>query len=276
MSVVINQERSKVAEIHQRLVQQVESFVASEDWRSFLNVAARFHRYSANNVMLILSQSPYATNVASFTTWKSLGRAVKKGEKGIRILAPCRYRVEDSGGGAVQGTNRDQWRLRGFKVVHVFDVSQTEGQALPTTQLPRLLEGEAPVGMWDTLCRMVRDRGFSIHRADCGEANGLTRFTSREVVVSDTLSDAAAAKTLCHELAHVRLHERAIGSMGRELIETEAESVAYIVSNAFGLDTAEYSISYVANWAQSSDLVKSTMQRVVTESHRIIEEAQLI
>jgi antirestriction protein ArdC len=248
--------------------------VTSEDWLAFLRMASRFHRYSVNNVLLILFQAPEATQVASYTTWKTLGRQVRKGEKGIKILAPCRYRAA-----AEESTSSTpvvpEWEIRGYRVASVFDIKQTDGEGLPSHEAPKLLAGEAPAGMTEAICKLITKEGFTVSRANLGAANGITRYLTREVVVAPHLSDRATAKTLCHELAHVRMHEDDLETRSRELIETEAESCAYLVAHAWGLDSGDYSIPYVAHWAQSADLVKSTMQRVVATARQIIDESGL-
>ena len=167
------------------------------------------------NLLLIGAQAPQATRVAGFRTWQSLGRQVRKGERGIAILAPCTYRPKSadraepagpagpepattSGGGvAPQGGGGRQ--VRGFRVVHVFALSQTEGALLPDVA-PTLLEGLAPAGLWDALAEQITAHGYTVHRGDTGRANGWTDPTSRTVRVSGGVDDAQAVKTLLHDL----------------------------------------------------------------------------
>jgi antirestriction protein ArdC len=197
--------------------------------------------------MLIFAQQPEATRIASYTTWKSLGRNVRKGEKGISILAPCRYRVEERESEKVEvGVS---WKLKGFKVGYVFDISQTDGEPIEEASVTQLLEGNAPDGMWDSLHTLIERDGYSVSRADCGAANWFTDRAAQKVVVAPHLSDAAAAKTLTHELAHVRQDSAHVNSVSRSLCEVEAESVAFVVCSALGLNSAPYSIGYVAGWA---------------------------
>ena len=266
--------RTALDEAHDQLVSAVEQLIKSDDWMTFLSMAAKFHRYSLNNVLLILNQMPTATQVASYTTWQGLGRQVRKGERGIKILAPCRYRTDVE---VTTGKAGDTYEVRGFRLVSVFDVSQTDGDSLPTVASPVLLEGEAPEGMWDAIKSIITADGFTVEVGDVGipDANGVTRFLSKEVIVAERLSNRAAAKTLCHELAHVRLHKDTLNARPREVLEVEAESTAYLVAHAWGLDTTDYSIPYVAHWAQSTELVKETMQRVITAARLIISECPL-
>ena len=266
--------RKNLEVAHQRLVEQVEQFADSEQWKIYLDVARRFHHYSPNNIALILSQRSDATQVASFSRWRSLGRSVRAGESGIKILAPCRYRVE----GEVRGDSSqgEQWRIGGFRVVHVFDVSQTEGRPLPDGHAPKLLEGEGPIGAWDKVVDLLEREGFAMFSSPLGDVNGETRFSTRQVHINDSLPDAAALKTLVHELAHIRCDHGTRSGLTREQVECEAESVAYIVlGEAFGLDSSCYSTSYVTHWASgNADLVRTTMQRVVAVAHSIIDDCR--
>ena len=120
----------RVEALHAQLTERLAALTTSDEWIAYLRAAARFHTYSANNVWLILMQRPEATRVAGFHTWKAVGRSVVKGAKGIKILAPCSYKVRDSEGAAVldeQGNERRM--LRGFRVVHVFDARRYRGRA---------------------------------------------------------------------------------------------------------------------------------------------------
>lgn len=266
--------RKNLEVAHQRLVEQVERFANSAEWKAYLDVARRFHHYSPNNIALILAQRSDATQVASFSRWRSLGRSVKAGEVGLKILAPCRYRVErEVHGDLSQG---EQWRIGGFRVVHVFDVSQTEGRPLPDGHTPQLLEGEGPTGAWEKVAELVEQEGYVIFSSPLGEVNGETRYSTRQVHINETLPDAAALKVLAHELAHIRCDHGTRSGLTREQAECEAESVAYIVlGEAFGLDSSCYSTSYVTHWASgNADVVRATMQRVVAVAHSIIEDCQ--
>jgi hypothetical protein len=224
-----------------------------------LQTASRFHRYSANNVMLFMLQRPDATCVAGFNAWKGFNRYVRKGEHGIRILAPCTYKVEGDDGD-------ERHILRGFKVVSVFDVSQTDGEDLPGEVRPELINGEAPTGLWDSLAEQVTTAGLELVRGQCGGANGRTDYSTRTVTVREDVDDAQACKTLAHELGHILLgHEAQLMTGCRRVLEVEAESVAYIVAQASGLDCSGYSLPYVAHWA-GGDLatVRKTAERVVS------------
>jgi antirestriction protein ArdC len=264
----------KLTEAHERMVEAIEALVSGEDWAAMLDVARRFHSYSPGNVLLILSQRPDATRLCGYRAWQALDHQVKKGERGIAILAPCVTR-----GRPVDESDEEERPalarvLRGFRVVHVFDVSQTEGPDLPDVA-PSLLEGAAPAVLWDRLADEVAAKGFSLLREDCSPANGQTDFLRRCVTVRPDLSEAQAAKTLAHELGHVLLHDEekfhGFGALScRGLAEVEAESVAYLICSTAGLSTGAYSFPYVARWANGDvALVRSAAERSLSAARAI-------
>ena len=241
-----------------------------------LDTAARFHHYSANNVFLIMVQRPDATRIAGYRTWQSRGRQVRKGEHGITILAPCRYKVETDDG-------EDSWVLRGFTTATVFDISQTDGEDLDEIR-PALLEGEAPAGLYAALAEMVNAQGFEL--VNCwseqasedtiGSANGRTDFGARTVTLRYGLSDAQRTKTLAHELGHILCgHESELFGGCRGRLEVEAESVAYIVCQATGMVTDGYSLPYLATWAAGDlEKVRQTAEKVVKVAGSILEQVE--
>jgi len=232
-----------------------------------LTVASKFHRYSLNNLFLIWRQNPDATRVAGYRVWQKLGRQVRKGEHGIRILAPARYKTKGEDGS-------ETWQVRGFTVVSVFDISQTDGEDLPDDVTPELLTGEGPEGAWDAVANLITSRGYTIQRGDCDGANGYVRWSDRVVKVRDDVDPAQALKTLIHELAHIDLgHET--WAADRPTKEVEAESVAYVIGQAIGLTTTEYTLPYVAGWARGdSDLIRETATRVVKTADAILNALQ--
>lgn len=256
----------RAAELHAELEAKLLTLVGDEGWSRFLRTAARFHSYSASNIFLIMSQCPNATRVAGFRKWQQLGRHVKRGEKSIKILAPARYKITD------EKANEVRWAVRGFTVANVFDISQTDGADLPDVA-PVLLTGAGIAGLWDGLAAQVATSGFTVERGDCQGANGWTNFTSRVVRVREDVEPAQAAKTLAHELGHVLLHspDEITYAENRALCEVEAESTAYVVCASAGLITDDYSLPYVARWANGdSAIVKATADRVIKTSQAII------
>jgi antirestriction protein ArdC len=267
--------------LHASLAEQVETLTTSEGWADMLRAASRFSRYSLNNALLLSMQLSKRgmppQRVAGFNTWRTLGRAVLKGEKGLAIFAPCTYRkaAGDDAETAKPGTDApdDKRRvLTGFRVAYVFGQQQTEGADVPEV-LPALLAGVAPDGLWERLSALVRAEGYELQRGDCGGANGYTDRLAKVVRIRDDVSAAQAVKTLAHELAHVLLHcdpEYHYGGC-RDTAEIEAESVAYIVTAASGLDSAAYTTAYVASWAGGDvKKVRASAERVVKTAGTIL------
>ena len=285
---------AKIAALHDQIGEQVEALTADPQWRAMLDAAAKFHTYSLNNQLLIelqaarLGISP--TRVAGFGTWKALGRSVVKGSTGLAVLAPCTYTPKDTPtdqavpapgtGTAGESSGGDADRrapgrvLRGFRVAHVFDVSQTEGDPLPEIR-PELLIGDAPAALWEALAAQVAAYGYTLTREACGQANGLTDPAARTVRVRPDVADAQAVKTLAHELAHIECGHTAEGydyrgCRGRA--EAEAESVAYIVTAWAGLDAGAYTVPYVAAWSSGNpDVVRAAAATVTAAARRILD-----
>jgi len=298
-------QRERLEAFHQQLTEQVLALADGPSWKAWLSTAAKFHHYSFNNTVAIVMQRPDATQVAGYRTWQSLGRQVRKGEQGIQILAPVTRRVavdkDDPVAGAASlpgkpsaageptaGTAPVPRRLVGVRIAHVFDVSQTDplpgAPPLPTPPpAPQLLTGQAPPGLWDGLARQVDEAGFTLTMTDPGGgARGRTNHLTRQVEVSPDLDPAQQAKTLAHELGHVLLHSpdqvpvtdlHKPNSRGR--IEVEAESVAFLVSAARGLDTSSYTFAYVGGWMPGKDNLETTLRttaaKVLGTAHDILD-----
>jgi antirestriction protein ArdC len=275
-----------------RLEQAVTGIQDSDAFRAYLDVQARFHRYSFSNALLILSQSPDATQVAGFQTWKQLGRPVRKGEHGIKILVPyrsTRARTEqvepaDPRPEGAPGTPAAQvdaandaaghhhlTGARRFGVGTVFDISQTDGPPLPTIDVP-VLAGDEGQTLYDQLAGVAAADGLTLqHQNDrLGPATmGFYAPTERLIVVREA-STRQMTKTLAHELAH---HLGGATAPSPEE-ETVAESAAYIVCARFGLDTGERSFPYVATWSQDQRVFRAALGRIQQVSHRMIERVE--
>ena len=262
----------RVAALRSEIDRAMSELSSPEGWHAFLESRAKFHTYSLNNACLIYWQKPDATQVAGFNDWKHKhGRVVRRGERAIWILAPVTRKVDVEN---ERGDTESATRVVGFRSVPVFDVSQTDGPPLP--ERPRIDAGEladvVPEGMVDELSSFVTSQGFSISRADTGDAGGWTDFTNKKVVISDKATDAGAARTLAHEAAHIALdhgsrafgyHTRPGGE--RPTMEVEAESVAYVLGRHYGMDTiGAKSFEYIDSWAQGdTEKVKATANAVV-------------
>jgi hypothetical protein len=233
--------------------------------------------------------------VAGYKRWQSLGRQVLKGQRGYQILAPVTQRwaagdLEDPGSWRRLGFKERpkpgeavRSRIVGVKPAHVWDVSQTEGEPVPERPRPRLLEGEAPAGLWDGLAGLVAAAGFTLSQvADAREvfgANGVTDHVERTVKVRADMDPAARVKTLAHELAHVRMHGPAGDGprVHRGVGEVEAESVAMMIGAAHGMPTDDYTVPYVSSWAATvngrtpAEAVRQVGERVRAEANAILD-----
>lgn len=273
-----------LAAVHDRLQAAVDALTGSEAWQATLMVAARFHTYSPNNVLLIAAQRPDATRVAGYRAWTGLGRQVRQGERGIAILAPVLRRRQTPGGeppaahpaADPDGDATGPRVLAGFRATHVFDITQTDGPPLPEVR-PSILGGAAPLGLWADLLDQTDAAGYTVGYGNLAPANGRTDFTDRTVRLDGGLPAAQRVKTLAHELAHIHLHAPGARPEGcdRPRAEVEAESVAYIVTAAHGLAADDYTVPYVTGWAGGNrDLLAATAARVLSCARSILGHAE--
>ena len=277
--------------MHAQLVERVSSLDSSQEWGAWLRFANSFHQYSFNNTVLIWAQKPEATMVAGYRAWQAKGRQVRRGEAAIRVLGPVTARQPrlDDHGRRVTGEDGkpvQEVRVVGVKPVSVFDVSQTDGDPLPEPPQAQMLTGQAPAGLWDALQTFVESRDYTVSRGDCPDgANGATMFDQRQVLVRADVDDAQAVKTLAHEAGHVLMHppEQREPFACRGIVEVEAESVAFMVTAAHGLDSSQYTFNYLTGWAHQAaapdgpsveDLVRATGQRVITAADQILQATQ--
>jgi antirestriction protein ArdC len=230
---------NKHPELIDRLTKGISHLTSSDDWQRYLDFQARFHRYSSGNVLLIALQCHEATRVAGFNAWRKMNRFVRKGEKAIWILAPMIYKHADA------EEDGDRHIVRGFKFVPVFDLAQTDGEELPS--VCNRLEGGDPAGCYARLVSVAQSVGFAVMQYEFdGSTNGDCSHADHRIRIEIRNTPAQRVKTLAHEIAHALLHER---FEARALAELEAESTAYVVCQALGFDTGDYSFGYVATWA---------------------------
>jgi antirestriction protein ArdC len=228
----------------------VANLVTSDRWTAWLRAQARFHRYSFHNALLIALQQPEATRVASYRTWQSLGRQVRRGEKGIAIFAPITRRVEVES--EEDDAPADVRVVQAFKVAYVFDIAQTDGPPLP--EVSSRLRGAEPAGAVARLDAVATALGFRVEVTDLpGEADGTCSARDGLIRIDAGLDAAHRVVTEAHELAHGVLHPDGYAGTPRAQAELEAESVAYIVCQHLGLDSAETSFGYVAHWGRGTD-----------------------
>ncbi|MCL4552140.1 MAG: ArdC-like ssDNA-binding domain-containing protein [Candidatus Marsarchaeota archaeon] len=254
-------------EVLARLEQAVGQIHDSDTFRRYLDVQARFHKYSWGNVALILAQRPEATNVAGYNTWLKLHRYVRKGEKGIRIIVPMRRKEREG----EEETDEEQRVFFGTGVV--FDISQTEGEPLPEVEVP-MLDGDQGADLYDHLEELVRREGVSVKQEGgelVGDSMGAYFPGKREIIVRRA-SALQMTKTLAHEIAHHFILNDPPATKDEN--ESIAESVAYVVCGHFGLDTGARSFPYVALWSRDTTVLKKVLTVVQRVSALIIDAVE--
>lgn len=235
----------------------------SQQLKEFMAVMARFPRYSFNNCILIAAQKPDAQMVQGFHAWKKLGRWVKKGEKGIGIVAPMVYRNKEEEGG-----DGEERTLRGFKVVHVYDVSQTEGKDLP--EFARVT-GDARHYI-DAIERVIQSKGIELLYEEIPSgADGVSRKGT--IVIDPKLEGAEQFAVLTHELAHEILHRDKSKRMQttKTIRETEAEAVAHVVCRAVGLDSTTHSADYIRLYSGDLNVLAGSLDDIQKAAANILE-----
>jgi antirestriction protein ArdC len=230
-----------------RIEAGIEAVRDSARFREYLAFCAKFHKYSFGNRMLIFSQRPDAHHVAGFQTWLSVGRHVRRGEKGIMILAPMALKKKNE---PEEPEGEEAQPITFFRPVYVFDVSQTEGDELPSPVDE--LGGQDDLGLWERLAAIASAERLSIARdVRPGEsANGFYIRTEQVIWISPELDPIQAVKTLAHELSH-HFAEHEQKQHNREEAEMVAESSAYVVMAHLGCDSGEYSFGYLASWGDT-------------------------
>jgi hypothetical protein len=263
----------RIDEVLKQLKDGVEGIQDSYQFRLFLTTMSKFHDYSIGNQILIMLQKPEATRVAGFNTWKDLGRWVRKGEKGIAILAPVmppkpkpEVREQDE----TEAEAEIEPRPVHFKVVYVFDVSQTEGKPLPEFEVP-VLTGEANEELFTDLLAHMRQRGVSVDFESKPSLDpGVKGFYSHAGIwVRPEEPRAQQLKTLLHEIAHY--YSEGVFHISRQDAETIAESAAFVVGTHFGFDTGVRSFPYVALWAKDKKVLENNLSAIRRVSTTIIE-----
>jgi len=248
---------------------EIDAAKASAEYLAWLECCARFHRYSLHNCCLILSQKPDATRVAGFRAWHKLGRHVRKGEKGIAILAPCTGKRKETVTDTETGRESErETAYTYFKVVYVFDVGQTDGKPLAT--LDTSARG-GDRGLLDALLAVASARSVSVEfRELTGEEHGASM--GGEVYVDSGLDPAGRFKTLCHELAHEHLHQTDGDPTARDTREHEAEAVAYVVCQHFGVDGG--SAKYLATWGADTEKLMERFEHIHATATGLITDLE--
>ncbi|HBH1323891.1 TPA: antirestriction protein ArdA [Clostridioides difficile] len=284
----------KVKEITARLEQGVQAIFDSDRYKEFLTAMSKFHDYSLNNTILIAMQG--GNLVMGFRQWeKEFDRHVKKGEKGIKIFAPAPYKVKklvdkidpetrkpmlDREGKAIK--EEKEITVPAFKVITVFDISQTEGKEFPDLSVKPLL---ADVEQYeDFFAALEKASPVPIAFEQIGGgANGYFSLTDKRIAIKEGVSELQALKTAIHEIAHAKLHDVDLNAppeeqnrVDRHTREVEAESVAYTVCQHFGLDTSDYSFGYVAGWSSGKEMteLKASLETIQATAKELITEIE--
>lgn len=262
--------KKELDQMAQKLEAGVKDVFQGENYKAYLDFCAKMPRYSVNNQILIMMQKPDATMCQSFTGWKEMGRFVKKGEKGIRVMAPAPYKMEREqdkiGADGKPVLDQDgepikevvEIKVNAFKPVSTFDISQTDGDPVPRIGVEELtgsVEGYA------TLMEAIKQASpvpISFENIESG-AKGYFHVEEKRIAIQEGMSEAQTVKTALHEASHATLHNKEAQNSdsdkkSRNQKECEAESVAYVVCQHYGIDTAEYSFPYVAGWSSDKEV----------------------
>lgn len=286
----VKAERQKVQEITQNLEQGIRNLFESQKYKMYLRTMSKFHSYSINNTILIAMQKPDATLVAGYKTWQNnFERHVKKGEKGIRILAPTSYKVKktqekvdpktgeimlDKNGTPI--TEEMEMKIPSFRVVSVFDVSQTDGKDLPSIGVNELAGNVEKYEDIMQILTQISPVPISYEQIP-GPQKGFFDAMNERIVIRNEMSQIQTIKTAIHEIAHAKLHSKEQNlDKNRNTKEVEAESVAYTVCQHFDIDTSDYSFGYIATWSTEQDMkeLKSSLDTIRKAASELIVDIE--
>ena len=283
----------KLKEITDRLEQGIMELFDSERYKEYLRVMSKFHNYSFNNTLLIAMQKPDASLIAGFTAWKNqFQRNVKKGEKGIKIIAPSPFKIKQEtekidpqtqkpviGRDGKPVTEEKEITIPAYKVVSVFDVSQTEGKELPDIAVDALTGDVEQYSDFFAALEKTSPVPIGFEKIE-GGAHGYYHLEDKRIALDEGMSELQTLKTAIHEIVHAKLHDIDLNApkdeqqprVDRRTREVEAESVAYTVCQHYGLDTSDYSFGYVAGWSSGRELaeLKSSLETIRSAAADII------
>ena len=294
--IVLTSEKptEKIKEITDRLEQGIAELFDSERYKDYLRVMSKFHNYSFRNTLLIAMQAPDASLVAGFNTWKNThGRNVKRGEKGIKIFAPSPYKVKREvekldpqtrkpiiGKDGKPVTEEQEITVPAYKVVSVFDVSQTEGRELPDIAVDELTGDVDRYNDFFAALEQTSPVPVGFENIE-GKSHGYYHLEEKRIAIQEGMSELQTLKTAIHEIAHAKLHDIDLNAPKEDLAdrpdrrtrEVQAESVAYTVCQHYGLDTSDYSFGYVAGWSSGRELaeLKASLETIRTTAAEIID-----
>ena len=293
--IVLTSEKpaEKLKEITDRLEQGITELFESERYREYLRVMSKFHNYSINNTLLIAMQKPDASLVAGFSAWKNnFGRNVMKGQKGIKIIAPSPFKIRQEvekidphtqkpiiGKDGKPVTEEKEIKIPAYKVVSVFDVSQTEGKELPDIAVDELTGDVDRYKDFFAALEKTSPVPIAFENIE-GGSHGYYHLEDKRIAINEGMSELQTLKTAIHEIAHAKLHDIDLNApkdeqqphVDRRTREVEAESVAYTVCQHYGLDTSDYSFGYVAGWSSGRELseLKSSLETIRSAAAEII------
>ena len=293
MPEIAQEKNAQIKEITDKLEQGIQNLFEGERFKEYLNVMSKFHNYSYKNTMLIAMQNLTASRVAGFNSWKNkFGRTVTKGEKGIQILAPAPFKVEreqekldndtglpmlDRNGNPIIETV--EVTIPYFKVVNVFDVSQTYGKELPTLGADELSGGVKDFDRFFEALKTISPVPIEFEKIEDG-GKGYYHHEKKLIAINEDMSEVQTAKTTIHEIAHAKLHDRDLVKSelaepkDKRTMEVEAEAVAYTVCQHYGIDTSDYSFAYIAEWGSGKDMteLKCSLETIRATSSEIINK----
>ena len=293
--IVLTSEKpaEKLKEITDRLEQGIAELFDSERYKEYLKVMSKFHNYSFRNTVLIAMQKPDASLVAGFSAWKNnFERNVMKGQKGIKIIAPSPYKIKQEmqkidphtqkpiiGKDGKPVTEEKEITIPAYKVVSVFDVSQTEGKELPDIAVDELTGDVDRYKDFFAALEKTSPVPIAFENIE-GGSHGYYHLEDKRIAINEGMSELQTLKTAIHEIAHAKLHDIDLNApkdeqqphVDRRTREVEAESVAYTVCQHYGLDTSDYSFGYVAGWSSGRELseLKSSLETIRSAAAEII------
>ena len=293
--IVLTSEKpaEKLKEITDRLEQGIAELFDSERYKEYLKVMSKFHNYSFRNTVLIAMQKPDASLVAGFSAWKNnFERNVMKGQKGIKIIAPSPYKIKQEmqkidphtqkpiiGKDGKPVTEEKEVTIPAYKVVSVFDVSQTEGKELPDIAVDELTGDVDRYKDFFAALEKTSPVPIAFENIE-GGSHGYYHLEDKRIAINEGMSELQTLKTAIHEIAHAKLHDIDLNApkdeqqphIDRRTREVEAESVAYTVCQHYGLDTSDYSFGYVAGWSSGRELseLKSSLETIRSAAAEII------
>ena len=292
--IVLTSEKpaEKLKEITDRLEQGITELFDSERYKEYLKVMSKFHNYSFRNTVLIAMQKPDASLVAGFSAWKNnFGRNVMKGQKGIKIIAPSPFKIRQEvekidphtqkpiiGKDGKPVTEEKEIKIPAYKVVSVFDVSQTEGKELPDIAVDELTGDVDRYKDFFAALEKTSPVPIAFENIE-GGSHGYYHLEDKRIAINEGMSELQTLKTAIHEIAHAKLHDIDLNApkdeqprVDRRTREVEAESVAYTVCQHYGLDTSDYSFGYVAGWSSGRELseLKSSLETIRSAAAEII------